>query len=282
MKVLADGLDHPEGVAYDPDAHVLWAGGEAGQLYRVDPDTGAAEEVARAPGFVLGLAVDGRGRLALCASQDGSLCAYDGTAVTRVLRSVEGRDLVQPNFPAFGPDGTLYLSDSGTWGRDDGRLLRLAPDGDADVLSLDVPCFTNGLAVSPDGRWLWVVESYEPRLSRFDLAAGDGRAELVRRFDGTVLDGLACTADGGLLVSCYRPDRIYHLDRDGRLEIVAEDPQGTLLAAPTNVCFTGPRLDVVVSANLGRWHLTRLELGLRGAPLHRPLRWALDGAGAPA
>jgi hypothetical protein len=32
----------------------------------------------------------------------------------------------------------------------------------------------------------------------------------------------------------------------------------------------------VVSANLGRWHLTLLDLGLRGAPLHRPSRWALD------
>jgi hypothetical protein len=32
----------------------------------------------------------------------------------------------------------------------------------------------------------------------------------------------------------------------------------------------------VVSANLGRWHLTLMDLGLKGAPLHRPSRWALD------
>jgi gluconolactonase len=272
VRPLADGLDHPEGVAYDPDAHVVWAGGEAGQLYRVDPDSGAwSEQAAHAPGFVLGLAVDGRGRLALCASHDGSLCGYDGETVRRVLPG-----LLQPNYPAFGPDGTLYLSDSGTWARDDGRLMRLAADGEASVLSRDVPCFTNGLAVSPDGRWLWVVESSEPRLSRIDLRAGDGRAELVHRFDGTVLDGLALTADGGMLVSCYRPDRIYHLGSDGRVEILAEDPQGTLLAAPTNVCFAGPELDVVIAANLGRWHLTRIETGLRGVPPHRPTTWALD------
>ena len=47
MRPLAEGLDHPEGVAYDPDAHVVWAGGEAGQLYRVDPDSGAWTEQAR-------------------------------------------------------------------------------------------------------------------------------------------------------------------------------------------------------------------------------------------
>jgi hypothetical protein len=28
-EVLVDGLDHPEGVAWDPEAEMLWAGGEA-------------------------------------------------------------------------------------------------------------------------------------------------------------------------------------------------------------------------------------------------------------
>ncbi len=262
---LVDGLDHPEGVAYDPDAHVVWAGGEAGQLYRVDPDAETFEEVARAPGFVLGVAVDGRGRLAVCASADGSLCGYDGSEVRRLVTG-----LTQPNFPAFAADGTLYVSASGRWGQDDGQIVRIAPDGAWETLTRERPCFTNGLAVSPDGRWLWVVESFDPRLSRIDLESGD--VETVHRFEGTVLDGLAFTDDGRLLVSCYRPDRIYLYD--GSPEVLAEDPQGTLIASPTNVCFVGDRL---VSANLGRWHLTVYEdTGLRGAPLHRPQVWALD------
>jgi gluconolactonase len=91
-----------------------------------------------------------------------------------------------------------------------------------------------------------------------------------------VLDGVAFTADGGLLVSCYRPDRIYHLGRDGSCAVVAEDPQGTLLAAPTNVCFVGAELDRAVAANYGRRHLTLLDLGLAGLPLHAPEGWAVD------
>jgi gluconolactonase len=272
-RVLVAGLDHPEGVAYDPVEDVVWAGGEDGQLYRVR--AGAAEEVARAPGFVLGLAVDGRGRVAICTSSDGSLCAFDGEGVHRVVGG-----LGFPNWPAFAPDGTLYVSDSGDWGADDGRLVRIAPDGAAETFSREVPHFTNGCAVTPDGRWLWVVESYVPIVSRFDLETG-AREEILT-IAGTVLDGIAFTADGGALISCYRPDRIYHLDADGRLEVVAQDPQGTLLAAPTNVCFTGPELARVVSANLGRWHLTLLDLGLRGAPLHRPARWALDAVAVSA
>jgi gluconolactonase len=91
-----------------------------------------------------------------------------------------------------------------------------------------------------------------------------------------VPDGIAFTAEGGVVVSCYRPDRIVHIDASGTVEIVAEDPQGTLLGAPTNVAFAGPELDRLICANLGRWHLSVVETALRGVPLHYPRTWAVD------
>jgi sugar lactone lactonase YvrE len=265
IELLVDGLDHPEGVCWDPDARVLWAGGEAGQLYRVDVEARTWEEVGRAPGFVLGLAVDGRGRLAICCGDDGLVCVYDGEV--RVLRD----GLPFPNYPAFGPDGSLYVSASGRWSANDGRVHRIAPDGGLDVLTDLVTHFPNGCAVSDDGRWLWIVQSYSPRLSRIDLRAG--AVEELARLDGTVPDGVAFTSDGGVLVSCYRPDRILHISREGRIETVAEDPQGTHLAAPTNIAFADDRL---ISANFGRRHLSMIHTELRGVPLHRPDRWAAD------
>ena len=269
LEVLVDGLDHPEGVCWDPRAGVVWAGGEAGQLYRVDVDARRVEEAARAPGFVLGLAADGAGRLAICCGDDGLLCVFDGGAV-RTLRD----DFRFPNYPAFGPDGALYLSDSGAWAENDGRVFRLGPDGELALLTDALPHFPNGCAVTADARWLWIVESYEPTVNRIDVATGE--VEQVTRLDRTVPDGVALTDDGGVLVSCYRPDRIVHIDAGGRVATVAEDPQGTLLAAPTNVAFVGPQLDRLVSANLGRWHLTLLDVELRGIPLHYPGRWAAD------
>jgi gluconolactonase len=269
LEVLVDGLDHPEGVCWDPRAGVVWAGGEAGQLYRVDVEARSFEERARAPGFVLGVAADGAGRIVACCGDDGLLCVLEEGAV-RVLRD----GFRFPNYPAFGPDGTLYLSDSGAWAKSEGRVFRLSPDDELEVLTDRLPHFPNGCAVTADGRWLWIVESYEPTVNRIDLDTGE--VEVVTRLDGTVPDGVAFTDDGSLLVSCYRPDRIVHLDRDGHAETVAEDPQGTLLAGPTNIAFAGPRLDRLVVANLGRWHLTLLDAGLRGAPLHYPTRWAAD------
>jgi gluconolactonase len=269
IEVLVDGLDHPEGVCWEPGAGVVWAGGEAGQLYRVDVEQREVEEAARAPGFVHGLAADGAGRLAACCGNDGLLCVLEDAAV-RVLRDT----FRFPNYPAFGPDGSLYVSDSGAWSENDGRVFRLLTDGGVDLLTDALPHFPNGCAVTADGRWLWIVESYEPTVNRIDIATGE--VEQVTRLEGTVPDGVAFTAGGGVLVSCYRPDRIVHIDAAGHVETVAEDPQGTLLAAPTNVAFVGPELDRLVSANLGRWHLTLLDVGLRGLPLHYPARWAAD------
>jgi gluconolactonase len=258
LSELAGGLDHPEGVCWDARRRVLWAGGEAGQLYSVSLD-GAVQEVARLPHFVLGLALDAAGAVVACCEHTG-VWRCDGAAAERIL---DGFGFA--NFPAFGPDGTLYVSDSGSgWGRNDGCIRA----GD-EVLSRDAPSFTNGLAVTPDGQWLWVAESFEPRVGRIELATG--RYEEVVRIDGTVPDGLAFDDAGGVVISCYRPDRVYHLSPSGELTILADDPQGTLLAAPTNVCFAGPELDRIVVANLGRWHLTALDdTGLRGTALHRP------------
>jgi gluconolactonase len=268
-EVLVDGLDHPEGVAWDPDANVLWAGGEDGQLYRVDVEARTWELAARASGFVLGLTVDGRGRVVVCCQGAGSLCVLEN-GVVQTLRD----GFVSPNYAAFAPDGTLYFSDSGHWGSDDGCVYRLGPDGALDVLTDRLPHFPNGCAVTRDASHLWLVESRVPTVNRIDLASGE--VEEVARLDGTVPDGIAFTTDGDSIVACYRPDRIVQLGRDGSIEVVAEDPQGTLLAAPTNVVFVGERRDRLVSANLGRWHLTLLDVGLRGAPLHYPERWAAD------
>jgi hypothetical protein len=45
------------------------------------------------------------------------------------------------------------------------------------------------------------------------------------------------------------------------------------------VVFAGAQRDRLVSANLGRWHLTLVHSGLHGVPLHHPETWAADAHG---
>ena len=92
------------------------------------------------------------------------------------------------------------------------------------------------------------------------------------RCSGTVPDGVAFDTEGNLYISRYRPDRIYRLSSGGELEVPAEDPEGTIMAAPTNIAFCGAERDVLVSFNLGRWHITRYHVNTNvlGAPLNYP------------
>lgn len=277
MEVLVDGLDHPEGVAYDHNSGMLYAGGEEGQIYQVDIDRLELREVARTPGFALGMAVDGKGRVVICDSEDGAVWALDGERLERVMDRAGDRELMMPNYPAFGPDGTLYVSDSGAWEADRGAVVALRPDGSTEIVTEALNRFPNGCAVTPDGSELWVLQSEGADLHRLDLRIDGVRPEPIVELPGTVPDGIAFTQDGGAVISCYRPDRIYYLEPNGHLEVLAEDYQGTLLAAPTNICFVGDERSTLVTANLGRWHLTIIETALQGVVPHAPRSWAVDG-----
>ena len=64
VSVLVEGLDHAEGIAWGMDGYA-YAGGEAGQLYRIDVDRGKLTQFADTGGFILGLALDAVGNISL-------------------------------------------------------------------------------------------------------------------------------------------------------------------------------------------------------------------------
>lgn len=267
---FADGLDHPEGVACGPDG-TIWAGGEAGQVYRVSPD-GAVEQFASTGGFVLGLCLDAAGRIYACdngrhevvrVSPDGSVETYSAGAPERPMRT--------PNYPVFDAAGNLYVSDSGSWMGNDGCVFVVRPGGATEVLTNEASAFPNGMALDAGDERLYVVHSNLPGVVAVDLRPGGGRrVETVLDLPRHVPDGLAFDEDGNLFVSCYSPSAIYRLTPGGDLAVVAEDWQSTVLAAPTNIAFCGPDRKTLVVASLARWHLTRAAMPVAGQPLHHP------------
>lgn len=271
---IGEGVDHAEGICLAPDG-TLYVSGEKGQVYRLDRDTGAATEIATTGGWTLGLAADGAGRIVACDPVRHEILRLDVVdgSWTMVSAGPEGDPLVTPNWGAFGPDGSFYVSDSGRWKARDGRICVIRPEGRTELFTAESIDFPNGLAVTPDGSELWVLESTPGRLVRFAIGR-DGRAgerRVVAEFPGTVPDGLAFAADGSAVIACYRPDIVFRWRPDAPPELLVADPEGTAVAAPTNATFFGPDLGSIAVPNIGRWHVTTFRVdGLRGAPLHYP------------
>jgi gluconolactonase len=260
-------LDHPEGLAVHRDGSV-WCGGERGQIFRVDPDGTGVEEVASTGGFCLGMAFGGDDDLFVCDLKHAAVFRVE-TRTGRVARFADGAPghrLRVPNSPAFDAKGRLYVSDSHHFDRPGPGVFRFDPDGRGELWYGQDLTFANGLAVAPDGRHLYVAETFANRVSRIAVAddGSAGACAQVAATPGAWPDGLAFDVAGNLYVGCYEPSQVLRVDPDGRVEVLFREWSAHLLAHPTNLAFRGTTM---FTANLGRWHLTRLEVGAQGLAL---------------
>jgi gluconolactonase len=177
-----------------------------------------------------------------------------------------------PNYPVFDAAGNLYVSDSGSAKAQTGCLFRIRPGGETDVIGKGLEAFPNGMALHPDGNRLYVVLSEKPGVVSVELHPDGsvGAPQAMVTLPRTVPDGLAFDIEGNLYISCYTPDVIYRLAPDGDLAIVADDWESVTFATPTNIAFAGPERRTLIVASLSRWHLTKGEMPIAGAPLRYP------------
>ena len=272
VTVLSPGLDHPEGVAWGPDGKV-YAGGEAGQIYRFSLGDEAAEAFANTGGFALGLAHDSAGNTYVCdqgrrelvkVTPSGQVSTYSAGTADQHMRV--------PNYPVFDADGNLYVSDSGDWGARNGFIWRLRPGGRAEIWDRQADGFTNGMCLGPDGRSLYIVESTPPLISKipFNADGSAGPRSVVVELPRTVPDGVAFDAEGNLYISFYNPNLIQRFGADGRLVTLYDDWEQLKLVAPTNIAFGGPDLKTLLIANLCGWNLASAPMSIAGLPVQYP------------
>ena len=171
-----------------------------------------------------------------------------------------------PNYGVFDSAGNLFVSDSGDWTKSSGSIVRFDRQGRGQIVLEAPQPFPNGMAISADGRFLFIAQSHTDDVLQVEIRE-DGLAgdrEVYASGLERVPDGLAFDVNGNLYVSCYASDNIYRVSPERKVELLAYDRDGTTLARPTNIAFGGPQNDQLYVANLGRWHINRVKLGVQG------------------
>lgn len=194
-----------EGLVVGPDGDFYVSDIPWGRVFRVD-SAGAFHQIAEYDGEPNGMSFAPDGRLFIADHRRG-IVALDVTtgAVEFVLPRLRREGFKGLNDLIFDQNGNLYFNDQGQTGMQDptGRVYRMAPDGRVDLLIDTVPS-PNGMAISPDGKVLYVAATRANQVWRMPIHA-DGSTSKVSIYlqmqgSATGPDGLALDPDGNLLV----------------------------------------------------------------------------------
>lgn len=271
IKFVCEGLDHPEGLALDAKGDI-YAGGEAGQIYRINASDGTWQCIANTGGFILGVTLDGRGRVYACDAgrREIMLCLPDGKVET-YASGTKDMPLVNPNYSAFDAGGHLFFSDSGKYWEPSGRLWVVEPQKPARPLTPAKMPFPNGICLDTEEGYLYVALSTAAQIVRYRVDGGSlaGGMEIVAELPSvTVPDGIALDNSRNLWLGCYVPDEIWRVSSQGAAEVIMNDRTGEILNRPTNVALAPNK---VFFANLGGWHIGAFDVPVQPLPLHYPV-----------
>ncbi len=237
-----------EGGALAADGAILFS--DIGdRILRFDPNTNAINVFREPSGRANGLIFDPKGRLIAAegANTDGGrrVSITDRNGKVRTLADrFHGKRFNSPNDVAVDRHGRVYVSDPRYTGGEPRELdfegvFRIDPDGAVHRLETTAKK-PNGLAVSPDGKTLYVADTGPDRKVLLALELADGhvsKPRVLHDFGATRgIDGLTVAADGRIVAAAGKDDTagVYVFQPSGRLDAVIPVPE-----PPTNVEFGG-------------------------------------------
>lgn len=144
-------------------------------------------------------------------------------------------NISQPNDIAIMDNGILFASDP-DWETGTGRLWRISTDGKFELLESDMST-TNGIEVSPKGEFLYVNESLQKKVWKYDLDTNGNisNKRLLISFADHGLDGMRCDKNGNLHIARYGSGTVAVVSPEGKV-IKEIELNGEL---PTNIAFGG-------------------------------------------
>jgi len=275
MHCIAEGLAFPEGPVVMADGSVILVELMGGRVTRCWD--GRRETVCETGGGPNGAAIGPDGALWLCNNggiyqtgpgSEGRIERIDLSTgrLERVCDSCDGIALGAPNDLVFDADGRLWFTDFGTIGRtgkDYGGLYTCLPDGSAIAAIKRGTLSYNGIGLSPDGMHLYVADTFQARLYRYDARVEPQEPHYVATASGPVgFDSLAVTAAGNICVATLWR---------GAITTITPDGQVTSRSIPgdehiTNLAFGGEDMRDAYVTLSGTGRLVRMrwdEPGLR-------------------
>lgn len=286
---FTEGLGVPEGPVLMPDGGfmVVEMAPDRGCVTKVNPDGSIGLVVAKT-GRPNGLAMDADGHLWVAESEEPSLIKLSQDGEIEVfMTECDDEPFLFPNDLAFGPDGLLYMTDSGILIED------FAPNGevrddwatvpiDGRVYQIDVHQrtiqkvdsgirFTNGIAFGPDDR-LYVNETVTGMIFRYTIDNGvvgprEDFGNVLVPTDDTAIrgpDGMKFSEDGDLYVTVVGQGDVTVLGPDGDAKLRLPT-NGNF---PTNLAWGPPGSKRIYVTEDQHGTLEVIDVDVDGAPLY--------------
>jgi sugar lactone lactonase YvrE len=167
---------------------------------------------------------------------------YVGHNVFRVKKGTKDPEVYahdpnmsQPNDLAIAPNGLIYLSDP-NWKDGTGRIWLVNADR-AIVLLEERMGTTNGIEVSPDGTKLYVNESVQRQVWRYDInpdGSLSNKSSFIT-FEDFGMDGMRCDRKGNLYITRYDKGTVVVVSPDKKIikEVLLKGKK------PSNITFGG-------------------------------------------
>lgn len=260
-----------EGPVFDTQGRLYVTDIPFGRIFRIETD-GEWSQIAEYDGEPNGMKFLDDRELLIADYKNGLMvCDIASGAVRPYLTRRNSQRFMGVNDLVFDSQGNLYFSDQGQTGLHDptGRLYRLRPSGQLDLLLSNVPS-PNGVALSPDERVLYLGVTRGNAVWRVPLL-DDGSVAKVGAFFTSYgpsgPDGLAVDTTGNVIVANPGLGYAWLLNHRAEPLLVVRSTVGSSL---TNVAFGGADRTILYCTESVSGSILRTPLTTPGLPLARP------------